>query len=685
MALLRENKGFPLVGSKCTVSELGDGRLKVSGGVFQRANAVNRNGRVYPRVLLERELSEDSEFMRSVANRANVGNIEHPDESAADLRKAAILVTENRILEDNTVVGSLETLNTANGLIAKALFEAKVTVGISSRGQGSVQRAHDGTDVVQDDFTLITYDLVADPSTHGASFIQESAAKKAAPLHESTENVVLGHRIQTMLERIEEHSRGFKFHYNLDVSGDCLFVQAITEELVGHGANVARISESNATKSAHIRICAESIIKAAALLERCATALYNDSRLSSEQSSAITGIVNYVKSGAGEDCGCVRVSLNLDADRSSFALMEGELLAVQVLLDEGAAIADKTSGQFAATIRKAGAARASYEKAWANALVESSIWRNERKVAAINEPTAPTTIAEPKPHSSVMVRITCHGTRQAEKVRTTAMATSGAMHELAHRAVDSNVVSLRYSGATTPESAKANALDILKSSGVKARSVRVSAVVAESAVHPAAGSVVCVSVKNSATRHAIMEYARRAFGMKLIAVVGERYNRHDSVLLQFVDGVDTDSVSKRLAHFAYELHEDASTFIAAASLNETSRASAPANTTSSGFGKKRKRKRKVIAPYRSAESVLNAKKDGSNPRYYYRDELITAERELDAGEAGVFISRQNESGKTVIIDVMNEAVVDAEWLRNHLRKHGSPIGERRLRSFLSGY
>jgi hypothetical protein len=138
-------------------------------GVMQRADAQNGNGRIYPRAILEREVQRYMELIRE--NRA-LGELDHPDDSVVNLKNASHMVTDIW-WNGNDVMGKAKILNTPSGQILKALVESGVKLGISSRGLGSV-RENRGQTIVEDDFNLICFDFVSDPSTTGAFMMKES-------------------------------------------------------------------------------------------------------------------------------------------------------------------------------------------------------------------------------------------------------------------------------------------------------------------------------------------------------------------------------------------------------------------------------------------------------------------------------------------------------------------------------
>jgi len=147
-----------------------DGRLIVK-GVLQRAEAKNQNGRVYPKETLMREAKKYQKVQ--IAERRALGELDHPDSSVVNLNNVSHNVLEMHF-EDNDLVGTVEVLGTPAGNILKELFKSGIKLGISSRGLGSVEEIHEVYDSenptvkVKDDFELIAFDFVSNPSTHGA-------------------------------------------------------------------------------------------------------------------------------------------------------------------------------------------------------------------------------------------------------------------------------------------------------------------------------------------------------------------------------------------------------------------------------------------------------------------------------------------------------------------------------------
>ncbi len=147
--------------------ELNGGKIVLK-GVLQKAETLNQNGRVYPRAILEREVRNYQKFIAE--NRA-LGECDHPDSSVVELKNVSHIVREAH-MDGDICYGDVELLDTPAGKILQSLVESGVTLGISSRGVGSTKT--DGEyQVVQDDFQLICWDFVSEPSTPGAFMLRE--------------------------------------------------------------------------------------------------------------------------------------------------------------------------------------------------------------------------------------------------------------------------------------------------------------------------------------------------------------------------------------------------------------------------------------------------------------------------------------------------------------------------------
>ena len=163
-------------------------------GVVQRAEAKNQNGRIYPKEILEREI-ENYKTGPIAENRA-LGELDHPDSSVINLQNVSHNI-KKLWWDGDDVMGEVEILSTPAGNILKALFVAGVTVGISSRGMGSVkENMSEGTVEVQDDFELLCWDFVSTPSTHGAFMtlkgraLQEGEIKTPPYKYSNVNNII---------------------------------------------------------------------------------------------------------------------------------------------------------------------------------------------------------------------------------------------------------------------------------------------------------------------------------------------------------------------------------------------------------------------------------------------------------------------------------------------------------------
>ena len=150
------------------------GKPMMMKGVLQKAETLNQNGRVYPKIILEREIRNYQKFIKE--NRA-LGELDHPDSSVVELKNSSHIIREAH-MEGNIVYGTVEILNTPSGKILQSLVESGVTLGISSRGVGST-KSEGNMQIVQDDFQLICWDFVSEPSTPGAFMMKEG--KEVSP------------------------------------------------------------------------------------------------------------------------------------------------------------------------------------------------------------------------------------------------------------------------------------------------------------------------------------------------------------------------------------------------------------------------------------------------------------------------------------------------------------------------
>jgi len=159
----------------------GDRNLMVE-GVIQRAEAKNQNGRIYPKNILAREVEKYIEG--PVAENRALGELDHPESMVINLKNVSHNIKQ-LWWDGDDLMGKVEVLPTPSGNILKELFLNKITVGISSRGMGSVQPLGEGTVEVQDDFELLCWDFVSTPSTQGAFMTPTGLSEGYKPQHTS--------------------------------------------------------------------------------------------------------------------------------------------------------------------------------------------------------------------------------------------------------------------------------------------------------------------------------------------------------------------------------------------------------------------------------------------------------------------------------------------------------------------
>lgn len=129
-------------------------------GVFAQADKKNRNGRIYPKPIMEKAV--DTYVENQVSKKRAVGELNHPEGPTVNLDKVSHLITDLKF-EGNDVVGKAQILDTPMGQIVKGLLEGGVQLGVSTRGMGSLE-SKNGVMYVKDDFILATVDIVQDPS-----------------------------------------------------------------------------------------------------------------------------------------------------------------------------------------------------------------------------------------------------------------------------------------------------------------------------------------------------------------------------------------------------------------------------------------------------------------------------------------------------------------------------------------
>jgi len=133
-------------------------------GILATAEVKNGNGRYYPKELWEREIDK---YQQAINSNTSTGELDHPESSIISLKNVSHIIREVWWTGDK-VMGKIEILPTTSGNILKALIDNGVTVGVSSRGMGSLKQMNEGTLEVQDDFELLCWDFVSTPSNPGS-------------------------------------------------------------------------------------------------------------------------------------------------------------------------------------------------------------------------------------------------------------------------------------------------------------------------------------------------------------------------------------------------------------------------------------------------------------------------------------------------------------------------------------
>lgn len=154
--------------------------LMILEGIIQRYDIVNGNGRRYPHGLFERVLG-DKDFKEALESRSMLGHLEHPEDGQTLLsRIPSHVMLEVKDQGDGSIFGRLLVLDTSTGKDLAAIVEAGCTVGISSRGEGEVQRKGDIEEVIAESYVLSTWDIVHNNSVPGAKLrrVSENSSKK---------------------------------------------------------------------------------------------------------------------------------------------------------------------------------------------------------------------------------------------------------------------------------------------------------------------------------------------------------------------------------------------------------------------------------------------------------------------------------------------------------------------------
>ena len=161
--LLIETHTIKISPTQLTENVSGESGNLLVEGILATAEVKNGNGRYYSKQLWDREMDKYNEL---IEQRRSMGELDHPESTVINLKNVSHLISEYWWDGDN-VMGKIEVLPTPSGNILKELIKSGVTVGVSSRGMGSLEEKQ-GVMEVQDDFELLCWDFVSTPSNPGS-------------------------------------------------------------------------------------------------------------------------------------------------------------------------------------------------------------------------------------------------------------------------------------------------------------------------------------------------------------------------------------------------------------------------------------------------------------------------------------------------------------------------------------
>jgi hypothetical protein len=192
------------------------GKLMVR-GEFARSDIATENKRVYPRSLWEREIRR---LNNSMQERKLFGELDHPNDGTTKLTRASHIITAMEVGQDGTVMGEAEVLDTARGKDLKAMLSAGCKVGVSSRGYGSTRTNDKGSEVVQEDYNLVTFDFVAEPADSTAyPEVYSENAPTPAPEQRVSENRENDMGTQAQREADQEKAKAFAAAVQAEAEG----------------------------------------------------------------------------------------------------------------------------------------------------------------------------------------------------------------------------------------------------------------------------------------------------------------------------------------------------------------------------------------------------------------------------------------------------------------------------------
>ena len=171
-------------GLQLDINESASGnRLVTFRGKMQEAGTINKNKRKYPFEVLDENVQK---LQETIKHRGLIGELDHPTDSIVHFEKCSHIITK-LWWEGNILMGEGQILNTPHGKILRALLDDGVRVGISSRGVGNGRVDENGILVIGEGYKLITFDIVADPSTN-AAFQEKVVSSKKENNNYSTNN-----------------------------------------------------------------------------------------------------------------------------------------------------------------------------------------------------------------------------------------------------------------------------------------------------------------------------------------------------------------------------------------------------------------------------------------------------------------------------------------------------------------
>ena len=240
------------------LSRSSESPMKLS-GEFALFDTKNQNGRIYPRDVYEKAITE---LIPKVKSRQCLGECDHPlDYDEVRLSNVSHLITDLRV-EGNRVLGEVELLNTPAGKVVQALLEAGVPIGISSRAVGDVEESN-GSEVIKN-MSLITYDLVADPSFKTAVLDEVSSNKLGESLRLIESRLPCCNKdkdstVRTLISEVRKSLIPCKDSSERDVSVSNIEIEALRKVSAGQQDQIKRLSESRKIMSSEIKRLSTSL------------------------------------------------------------------------------------------------------------------------------------------------------------------------------------------------------------------------------------------------------------------------------------------------------------------------------------------------------------------------------------------------------------------------------------------